>query len=133
MDTCDAASGCVLAVPAHSWHTLGSLGVHGPDPLERGDSSGIVVEHFYFICFSQWAAVFLSEVCSGSQSWFRVYPREEDLQESREYASQRRGSHLAAPYHARCFWLRRGLSLQKSLLLEPFRNMGLLFFNHWAT
>lgn len=53
MDTCDAASGSVLAVPAHSWHTLESLGVHGPDPLERGDSSGIVVEHFYFICFSQ--------------------------------------------------------------------------------
>lgn len=86
MDTCDAVSGCVLAVPAHSWHALGSLGAHSPDLLDDGVSSGRVVEHFYFICFSpsppafsQWAAVSLSEVCLESQSRFRVYVREEDL------------------------------------------------------
>ena len=36
----------------HTAGTLGSLSVHGPDLLERRDSSGRVVEHFYFICFS---------------------------------------------------------------------------------
>lgn len=32
-----------------------------------------------------------------------------------------------------CFWLRRGLSPQRSLLLRPFSNMGLLFFSPWGT
>lgn len=80
----------------------------------------------FHLPFSQWAAV--SEVCSESRSWFGVYWMEEDLQESHGYGSQCRGSHLTAPHHARRFWLWGGLSLQRSLLLQPFSNIGLLFF-----
>lgn len=41
-------------------------------------------------------------------------------------------SHAEAPTvlrHAGCRWLQGGLSLQRSLLSRPFRNMGLLFFS----
>lgn len=92
------------------------------------------MEHFYFIyfsrtcptptphpphTFSQRAAVSLK--FAQSRGWFRVYLRQEDLRERHGYASQ-----------PRCFWLWRGLSLQRCLLLQPFDNTGWLFSNPWG-
>lgn len=77
----------------------------------------------------------LSEVCSESQSRSGVYLREKDFQESHGYTSQCRGSHLAVPHHARCFCLQEGPSLQRPFLLQPLRNLGLLFLfvSPWRT
>lgn len=71
----------------------------------------------------------LSEVCSKSQCWLSVGGG--FAGEPQTHCSVQ-SSHFTAPHHARCFWLWRDISLQRSILLQPFSNTALLFFSPWG-